>query len=71
MNTSKPRLLIYIIAFNHEQFIVNVLKRIPLNLSIKYEVEILINDDSSKDSTFDLSHQYAKSAPANFKLGAF
>ena len=68
MNTSKPKLLIYIIAFNHEQFIVNVLKRIPLNLSIKYEVEILINDDSSKDSTFDLSHQYAKSAPANFKF---
>ena len=68
MNTSKPRLLIYIIAFNHEQFIVNVLKRIPLNLSIKYEVEILINDDSSKDNTFDLSHQYVKSAPANFKF---
>ena len=68
MNTSKPRLLIYIIAFNHEQFIVNVLRRIPLSLSKKYEVEILINDDSSKDSTFDLSYKYTKSAPENFKF---
>ena len=39
MNNRKPRLLIYIVAFNHEKFIVNVLKRIPLNLSEKYEVE--------------------------------
>ena len=68
MNASKPRLLIYIIAFNHEQFIVNVLRRIPLSLSKKYEVEILINDDSSKDSTFDLSYKYTKSAPENFKF---
>ena len=68
MNISKSKLLIYIIAFNHEEFIVNVLKRIPLNLSKKYEVEILINDDSSKDNTFDLSYRYTKNAPGNFKF---
>mgnify|MGYP000197448909 CR=1 FL=1 len=68
MNISKPKLLIYIIAFNHEEFIVNVLKRIPLNLSKKYEVEILINDDSSADNTFDLSYRYTKNAPGNFKF---
>ena len=68
MNASKPRLLIYIIAFNHEQFIVNVLRRIPLSLSKKYEVEILINDDSSKDATFDFGYQYAKNAPGDFKF---
>ena len=68
MNINKPKLLIYIIAFNHEEFIVNVLKRIPLNLSKKYEVEILINDDSSADNTFDLSYRYTKNAPGNFKF---
>ena len=68
MNTNKPRLLIYIITFNHEQFIANVLKRIPLDLSKKFEVEILINDDSSKDSTFDLSYQYTKKTSANYKF---
>ena len=68
MNLNKPKLLVYIVAFNHEKFILNVLKRIPLNLSKKYEVEILINDDSSEDKTFDLSNQYAQNAPTNFKF---
>tara|TARA_B100001123_G_scaffold446448_1_gene600976 strand:+ start:727 stop:1593 length:867 start_codon:yes stop_codon:yes gene_type:complete len=68
MNNRKPRLLIYIVAFNHEKFIVNVLKRIPLNLSEKYEVEILINDDSSLDDTFNITSQYVKNAPSNFKF---
>ena len=69
MNTSKPRLLIYIITFNHEQFIIDVLKRIPLiNLSKKYEVELLLNDDASKDNTVDLTYQYAKNELANFKF---
>ena len=68
MNARKPRLLIYIVAFNHERFIVNVLRRIPLSLSKKYEVEILLNDDSSKDNTFDLSYKYTKNAPENFKF---
>ena len=69
MNTSKPRLLIYIITFNHEQFIIGVIKRIPLiNLSKKYEVELLLNDDASKDNTVDLTYQYAKNELANFKF---
>ena len=69
MNTSKPRLLIYIITFNHEQFIISVIKRIPLiNLSKKYEVELLLNDDASKDNTVDLTYQYAKNELANFKF---
>ena len=69
MNTSKPRLLIYIITFNHEQFIIGVIKRIPLiNLSKKYEVELLLNDDASKDNTIYLTYQYAKKELANFKF---
>jgi glycosyltransferase involved in cell wall biosynthesis len=53
-NTSlkRGRLLIFIVAYNAEKTIESVLKRIPLELSEVYEVEILIIDDSSQDDTF-------------------
>ena len=46
------KLLIYVVAYNHEKFIEKVLDRIDQNLFDKYETEILINDDSSSDDTF-------------------
>ena len=58
MNFNKKKLLIYIVTFNHEKFIVDVLNRIPKKLSETYEVEILINDDSSSDSTFKLTYKF-------------
>ena len=47
----KKKLLILIVAYNHEKFIKNVLQRISIDLAKKYDVEILINDDSSSDKT--------------------
>ena len=47
----KKKLLILIVAFNHEKFIKKVLNRIDENLINTYDVEILINDDSSSDET--------------------
>ena len=41
----KKKLLILIVAFNHEKFIHKVLDRINENLTNIYDVEILINDD--------------------------
>ena len=58
MNSVKRKLLIYIVTFNHEKFILDVINRIPKNLVDKYDVEILINDDSSSDSTFKLTYQF-------------
>ena len=49
MNLINNKLLIYVVAFNHEKFIISLLNRIPKDLSNKYDVEILINDDYSSD----------------------
>jgi glycosyltransferase involved in cell wall biosynthesis/ubiquinone/menaquinone biosynthesis C-methylase UbiE len=50
--TSKPRLLVFIVAFHAERTIEAVVRRIPRPLLGDYDVEILIIDDSSEDETF-------------------
>ena len=49
----KPRLLVFIVAYNAEKTIQTVLERIPDSLGEQYQVEILIIDDSSQDQTFE------------------
>ena len=56
----KKKLLILIVAFNHEKFIKKVLDRINENLTNIYDVEILINDDSSSDETLKITKKYIK-----------
>ena len=56
----KKKLLILIVAFNHEKFIQKVLNRIDEKLNNTYDVEILINDDSSSDKTVQLTKEYIK-----------
>ena len=60
MNDKKLRLLIYIVAYNHEKFIKKVLDRIPIKIIEKYQTEILINDDSSDDNTLNIINEYKK-----------
>lgn len=54
----KKKLLIFIVAYNAELHIENVLNRIPKEVLSKYDYEILIIDDSSKDKTFEKAHDY-------------
>jgi methionine biosynthesis protein MetW len=49
---SKPRLLIFIVAYFAEQTIKRVVQRIPHSIVDEYDAEILIIDDCSKDQTF-------------------
>ena len=49
-----PRVLIFIVAFNHETTIQQVLRRIPAELE-SYDTEVLIIDDASGDATFERS----------------
>ncbi len=49
----RPRLLIFIVAYNAESTINSVLARIPPSLGDAYEVELLIIDDGSTDKTFE------------------
>ena len=52
---NKKKLLIFIVAYNAKKTISKVLSRIPQVLNNNFNVEILIIDDSSTDSTFSES----------------
>src|SRR5579863_7110372 len=52
----KPRVLVFIVAYNAEKTIRKVVFRIPPGLLDTYEVDILIIDDSSRDATFEKGH---------------
>ena len=49
---SKQRLLIFIVAYNAEKTIADVLRRMPDALADSYDVELLVIDDASQDKTF-------------------
>lgn len=63
----KKKLLILIVVYNHEKFIEKVLNRIDENLTNKFDVEILINDDSSTDNTFEVIKSYVDNNNKPFK----
>jgi uncharacterized membrane protein YdjX (TVP38/TMEM64 family)/glycosyltransferase involved in cell wall biosynthesis len=50
---ARPRLLIFIVAFNAASTINSVLSRIPASIGDQYEVELLVIDDASTDKTFE------------------
>jgi glycosyltransferase involved in cell wall biosynthesis len=62
MHNSKrqKKIFIFIVAYNAEQHIENVLNRIPLSFLEKINYEILIIDDFSVDKTFEIARQYQK-----------
>lgn len=50
---SRPRLLIFVVAYNAQTTVHRVLHRIPQELASDYDVEILVIDDASSDQTFE------------------
>ena len=64
----KSRLLILIVAYYAEQTITSVLGRIPSSLVENYEVEVLVIDDSSADSTFERSVLFKDSGSLRFPI---
>ena len=68
MNTPKPRLLIFIVAYFAERTIQKVVRRIPLDLASAYELEILIIDDGSSDATFVKGIEVGRHADIPFKI---
>lgn len=61
------RILIFIVAYNHEKSIRHVLSRIPESLT-RYDTEVLIIDDSSKDRTFEESLEHSSDEEFPFTL---
>src|SRR5581483_8222640 len=68
MTTPKPRLLIFIVAYFAERTIEKVIRRIPSNLLDLYDIEILIIDDGSKDTTFAQASRAELRADVPFEI---
>jgi glycosyltransferase involved in cell wall biosynthesis len=66
----KPRVLIFVVAYNAEKTIDNVVRRIPASLAESYDIEILIIDEASRDSTFERSHRICKAPDVPFAVHA-
>jgi glycosyltransferase involved in cell wall biosynthesis len=66
--TSRPRLLVFIVAYNAEKTIQQTLRRIPPRLLSDFGVEVLVIDDSSSDGTFDRGELLRRDASLPFRL---
>jgi glycosyltransferase involved in cell wall biosynthesis len=60
---TRPRLLVFVIAYQAESTLIGVLDRIPRLLFERFECEILVVDDSSQDRTFEIGADYRRSHP--------
>ena len=61
METRAPgraRLLIFVIAYHAEKFLVRTLDRIPERVFADFDCEVLVVDDASPDRTFELGKAY-------------
>ena len=67
-NQKKKKLLIFIVAYNAEKTIANVITRIPKELNNKYDISILIIDDASQDQTFQISKNLMDKSSNHFPL---
>src|ERR1700687_3440849 len=63
-----PRLLVFIVAYQAEATIRQVLDRIPKTLSDICDVEILVIDDASSDGTFALAEAVRRERSLPFPL---
>jgi len=64
----KQRVLVFIVAYNAQTTIKDVVTRIPRSLGEKYDVEVLIIDDASKDATFEVGHRLSREQNGPFPL---
>jgi len=67
-NGVRPRLLVLIVAYNAERTIEPTLRRIPAALLERFDVEVLVIDDSSTDRTFDRGEAMQREAALPFPL---
>jgi glycosyltransferase involved in cell wall biosynthesis len=59
----RPRLLVFVIAYQAEATLVQVLERIPRTVFEDWDCEILVVDDASQDRTFDVGRSYQDAHP--------
>jgi len=59
----RPRVLIFVIAYQAEDTLHAVLDRIPSEIFEKYACEVLVVDDASADQTISVARDYARESP--------
>ncbi len=59
----KPRVVVFIAAYQAERSLEAVLTRIPRGLFSAYDCSVLVIDDASKDSTFEVGLRYQRRHP--------
>jgi glycosyltransferase involved in cell wall biosynthesis len=59
----KPRVLVFVVAYEAETTLRQVLARIPQDVFEQSDTEVLVIDDSSRDRTFEVGLQSAWSSP--------
>jgi glycosyltransferase involved in cell wall biosynthesis len=64
--SDKKRVLVFIVSYNSESFIQNVLERIPEEVwdNPEYNTSVLVIDDQSSDSTFARAINYSNAFPS-------
>ncbi len=60
---SKPKLLVFVIAYFAEATLKTVLERIPASVFTENDCEVLIVDDASDDRTYAVGREYQDSHP--------
>jgi glycosyltransferase involved in cell wall biosynthesis len=68
VESPKPRVLVFIVAYNAEKTVASVIHRIPVSLLDAYQVDVLIIDDASSDATFEQGHRVRESAGLPFPI---
>lgn len=68
LNDKRPRLLIFIVAYQAEKTIEEVLSRIPSVTAAEYDTEVLIIDDASTDRTFERSLEVCRAGTLPFPV---
>ncbi len=66
--STKPRVLIFIVAYNAEKTVGAVVRRIPASLLDSYDVDVLIIDDASADRTFEQGHSVSRAPGVPFPI---
>ena len=59
----RPRLLVFVIAYQNESALSQVLQRIPAEVFERFECEVLVVDDASEDRTFEIGEAYSLEHP--------
>jgi glycosyltransferase involved in cell wall biosynthesis/2-polyprenyl-3-methyl-5-hydroxy-6-metoxy-1,4-benzoquinol methylase len=56
-------LLVFVIAYQAESTLVEVIRRIPRSVFEEFDCEVLVVDDASQDGTFEIGQEYRKEHP--------